>query len=306
MKKKPTILAFFTLLLLFGSGIPLQAQQIKKRIAVFVFEDKSDQGSSYWYRQQSVGEGMADMITTELVKSGNYRVIERQELDEILKEQDLGQSGIVTPQSAAAMGQVLGVELAVVGTVSEFGMKENETGGAVKGVGIGLRNTAAVVGLDVRLINTSTAEIVSAENVRRQKTNTGVKFNTRKVSFQNRNEFDQSIIGKATREAIEDVVKMIDNNAATIPWQAKVIMEQGGKVFINAGANDGLSSGDVFAIYRKGTDLVDPDTGLSLGSTDTKIGEIRVSNPGIGNGKASECSIVSGDGFEKGDFVRIQ
>ena len=301
---KPILLLLICLSFTTSSLIAQTA--VKKRIAVFVFADKSDQGGSYWYRQQSVGEGMSDMITTALVNSGSYRVIERQELDEILKEQDLGQSGIVTAQSAAQLGKVLGVEIAVVGSVTEFGMKDNTTGGAIKGVGVGLRNTAAVVGLDCRLINTTTGEIISAENVRRQKTNRGVKLNTRKVRFNNRNEFDQSLIGKATREAIEDVVKMIDKASPNIPWQAKVIMQQGDKVFINSGANDGLKNGDTFTVYRAGTALIDPDTGLSLGSTETKVGQLKIANASMGNGKASECSIVSGTGFEKGDFVRLK
>ena len=87
---------------------------MKKRVAVFLFEDKSG-GNQRWYGSKGVGEGITDMITTELVQSGEYTVIERDQLDQLLKEQDLGQSGIVTPQSAAQVGKVLGVELAVYG-----------------------------------------------------------------------------------------------------------------------------------------------------------------------------------------------
>jgi len=99
---------------------------------------------------------------------------------------------------------------------------------------------------------------------------------------------------------------MINNNMPNVAWQAKVVTEKNGTVFINVGSEHGVASGDVFMIYQKGEDLIDPDTGLSLGSMDQKIGEIKVTNPTIGNGKASQCSIVSGSGFNKGDLVRIQ
>ncbi|WP_054720270.1 CsgG/HfaB family protein [Marinifilum fragile] len=308
MKKFGNLIKIGALLILFSFmafKISAQQPQIKKRIAVFVFEDKTDK-SWRWWNNKGVGDGVSDMLTTALVKSGNYRVMERAEIDRILNEQDFGQSGRVTQQSAAKMGQVLGVEIAVIGSVSEFGYKKGETGGAVKGLGIGVSNQQAVVGVDVRMVNTNTGEIITAENVRKKKSAKGLKLRTNKLAFKDQKDFDESLVGKAAREAIEDVVAMIDNNANNIPWQAKVITEKGGVVFINSGEADGLQVGDVFAVYSKGEDLIDPDTGISLGSVDTKIGEIKITDASVGNGKASKCSIVQGSGFAKGNFVRMK
>jgi len=131
-----------------------QKKRIKKRVAVFIFDDKTDK-SWRWWNKKGVGEGIAEMLTTALVKTGNYRVIERRELDQILKEQDLGASGIVTPQSAAKIGKVLGVELAVMGAVTEFGYKKSDTGGRIKGIGLGLQSQSATVGIDCRMVNTN-------------------------------------------------------------------------------------------------------------------------------------------------------
>ena len=282
-----------------------QKKRIKKRVAVFVFQDKTDQ-SYYWWNHKGVGEGLSDMLVTELVKTGRYRVIERGELNEILKEQDLGQSGVVTAQSAAQVGKVLGVELAVMGAVTEFGYKKNDTHGRVKGFGLGVSKQSATVGLDCRMVNTTTGEIIAAENIRKEKSTHGLKVDTRKVNFHSRKQFDESLVGKAARDAVNGVIKLLDKNAPNIPWQAKVVLEKNGMVYINAGAKGGVEAGDTFYIYRKGEDLVDPDTGLSLGSVDTKVGEIKVLNANIGEGKASQCSIINGNGFKKGDFVRME
>ncbi|MBD3241358.1 MAG: hypothetical protein GF331_12280, partial [Chitinivibrionales bacterium] len=48
---------------------------IKKRIAVFEFEDKTDGALSWWKGGQTVGQGMADMLLTALVKSDRYIVV---------------------------------------------------------------------------------------------------------------------------------------------------------------------------------------------------------------------------------------
>ena len=308
MNKHVDLFQILGILLLFSfptEKLLAQTPQIKKRIAVFVFEDKTDK-SWRWWNNKGVGNGVSDMLTTALVKSGNYRVIERMELDKILNEQDFGQTGRITAQSAAKVGQVLGVELAVMGSVSEFGYKKGETGGAIKGIGIGVSNQSATVGIDVRMVNTSTGEIMTAENVRKQKASKGLKIRTRKLAFKDQKSFDESLVGKAAREAIESIVSMIDSSAEDIPWQAKVIIEKAGVVFINSGEADGLQVGDTFAVYSKGEDLIDPDTGISLGSVDSKIGVIKITDASIGNGKASKCAIVEGSGFTKGNFVRLE
>ena len=51
---------------------------------------------------------------------------------------------------------------------------------------------------------------------------------------------------------------------------------------------------------------IDPDTGISLGTVDTKIGTIRVTNNMVGNGKASQCVAESGSGFTRSDLVRLK
>lgn len=279
--------------------------RIKKRVAVFVFDDKTDR-SFLWWNKKGVGEGISDMLITELVKSGKYRVIERQELDEILKEQNLGQSGIVTPESAAEIGKVLGVELAVMGAVTEFGYKKSDTGGRIKNFGLGVSSQSATVAIDCRMVNTSTAEITAAENIRKEKSAKGLKVDTQKIDFHSQKDFDESLVGKAARDAVEGVIELINKNAPNVPWQAKVVTEKNGQVFINVGSTSGIRAGDTFFVYRKGEDLVDPDTGLSLGSIDAKIGEIKVVNAELGEGKAAQCAIVSGSGFQRGDFVRLE
>ncbi len=282
-------------------------KRLKKRVAVFDFEDKTDH-SWHWWTGQPVGQGMADMLTTELVKSGKYRVIERQAIESILKEQQMGLSGAVTQESAAKVGQLLGVELAIVGAVTEFGYKKSEGGINLKqkGFGVGIQSSSASVGVDVRFINTSTGEILAADNVRKEETKKGLAIDTRKLAFGSKNEFDESLVGKATRKAIEEMMVKIDGQMDSLPWQAKIIKVTGPTVYINSGSEAGVNVGDVFAVYAKGEELIDPDTGLSLGSEETKVGEIEVTANNIGNGKASKCNIKTNTGITEGALVRTK
>ena len=66
MRKKGILLILILgLLLISTSAFP----QLKKRVAVFTFENKA-QGGWNWYTGGSAGEGMAEMLTTTLVSVG--------------------------------------------------------------------------------------------------------------------------------------------------------------------------------------------------------------------------------------------
>ncbi len=300
------VILFLFLTSYFSAGIVhADYKGLKRRVAVFDFQDKTDHRYAWW-GGKTVGRGMADMLVTALVKSGRYTVIERQNLDKIMAEQKLGASGMVTPQTAAQIGKLLGVEVAIVGTVTEFGHTKSNIGGRVKGIGLGMQSQSAVVAIDVRFINTTTGEIIKAETVRKQKSKKGLSFSTPKFNFHDRNQFDQSLVGKATREAINEIVKLVDKSTQNMQWEAKVIKATAsGQVYINRGSLSGVKIGDVLAVYHKGEALIDPDTGISLGSEEEKIGTIKVVRD-IAGGKASVASVLSGSGFQTGDIVRLK
>lgn len=277
-----------------------QVSALKKRVAVFRFDDKTEYANS-----GRPGQGMADMLTTALVQSGNYVVLERQEIDAILNEQNLGTQGVVSPETAAQVGKILGVDLAVMGTVTEFGYKKGDVGGTTQKLGVGIGRESAVVAIDVRLVDTSSGVVATAENVRKSSSRAGLSLKTEKWDFANRSEFDQTLVGKATRDAIESIVEIVDANADKVRWEGRVVANLNGNIVINAGARGGVRVGDQFQVLRAGEALVDPETGLNLGSIESEMGVIEVTDNQIGDGRASQCSVVSGEGeMERGDIVR--
>ena len=76
---------------------------------------------SYW--GDNLGAAAADELTTQLFRSGESSVIERAQLDAILAEQDLGASGAVNASTAAQIGQLLGVQLILTGSITQFSIE---------------------------------------------------------------------------------------------------------------------------------------------------------------------------------------
>jgi len=123
--------------------------------------------------------------------------------------------------------------------------------------------------------------------------------------FENRDKFDDSIVGKATRAASDEIVSKIDVNAGDLVRQAKVIKADA-EVYINTGAAAGFVPGQRLLVFRPGEELIDPDSGLSLGSEESQIGIIEIVHITVGNGRASVCKMVSGSGFQPNDIVRLK
>lgn len=97
---------------------------------------------------EQAGIAVSDFFTTELLKTARYELIERSQMENILKEQELRLSGVIEDKMAAQLGNVLGVQGVVVGNVSEYGVQK---------VGF---STAPSVGLSIRMIDSTSGKIV--------------------------------------------------------------------------------------------------------------------------------------------------
>ena len=127
----------------------------KPRIAVLEFKNKAD--NQWWYHGGAAAA--QDVFVTELVKSGKFRVVEREQLEAMMREKGLQQSGDIDPKTAMKIGKLLGVNYLLTGAVTEYGNTDVSGGGG--GVSAGKRKFVAA--LNARLINTSTGEIVWAD-----------------------------------------------------------------------------------------------------------------------------------------------
>jgi curli biogenesis system outer membrane secretion channel CsgG len=276
---------------------------VKKRIAVTKFENKVKGTYGNW----NLGEGMADMLTTELIKTGRFIVVERQALGEVVSEQELGQTGLVKQGTAAKVGQVLGAQILIRGVVSEFEQNESGGGGGIGfgGFRIGGRSSNAHVGIDVRIIDAETGQVLHSHNAKGKAESSGVSFGVSRggVDF-GADSFKNAPIGQATREAIHSAVKFIMTTMEQMPFRARIMKIEGTKVYINAGANMNIKSGTKFYAYSLGEALQDPETGLNLGAEEKLIGTVEVRNV---QDKYSIGFVVSGGGMlKKGDVLKFQ
>ncbi len=248
---------------------------------------------------------LVNMLTTELFRTNAFSLVDRQQIDAVFKEQDLGASGAVTPQSAAKMNQLLGAQLLISGSITEWGNKlENSQNSAGRFFGNSKAKNTARVTLDLKITDATTGEIVMAESASgtSEVNSKGVKimgYGTTGATA------DNSIMDSAVRKAVVNCVALIKTAALKVAWQGSVIkINADGTAVVKPGSESGVKSGMNFVVYSKGEELKDPDTGLSLGYQLKKTGALTITGDFGDGGKAATAKISSGKGLKPGDVIK--
>jgi len=71
--------------------------------------------------EQSLSRPLSDSVRREVVKSGKYKVMERGQMDKILKEQAFQMTGCVAKECAVEAGQLLGAGKVIIGSLGLVG-----------------------------------------------------------------------------------------------------------------------------------------------------------------------------------------
>jgi curli biogenesis system outer membrane secretion channel CsgG len=284
----------------------LLAQSGKPRVAILEFKNKASHYSWSWY---DAGRGAQDMLVTELVKTGRYRVIEREQLAAIMREKNLSLSGDVDPRTAVQIGKMLGVEYLIAGAVTELGVTNR--GASVPG-GFGLpsvsvRSQKAEAAVDARAFSTSTGEIVWADTARDETSDASVFVAGAGGGASDRGKVDKilrPVVQKLAASFAKADVKTsgMGGTGDASGIVGKIAKADGGTLYVNVGSEGGVKEGDEFTVYRVGEQIKDPDTGEVLGANETKVGRVRITS--VKGPRLSAAAVVSGGGFRAGDTLK--
>ncbi|MCX5829260.1 MAG: hypothetical protein NTV58_14840 [Deltaproteobacteria bacterium] len=95
-----------------------------------------------------------DMLTTALIRTKQFQVVDRKRIQNVFDEQKFQMSGMVDTATAVKIGKILGVQAIVTGSITEMGCSA---------ASFIAKMTTCRASMDVQVINVETAEIVSAE-----------------------------------------------------------------------------------------------------------------------------------------------
>ena len=251
----------------------------KKRIAVAKFD--ADVAFDKAYGTSDAGGGLAAQLTTELVNTGQFLVEERANLDAVLAEQKLGAEHLTTMDTSAGLGELTGAQVLIRASVTMF-EPQTRSGGFSIGIGgaaLDQNHDSGKIGIDLRLIDTTTGQVVGATHIDEDVRSRGssISFSSGSTNLASNNA-DASIIGETTRAMIGRAVAFIQQTLATVSWTGQVSDTDSSGVFLNIGADGGVAVGDRFAVSRISKRITDPQSGELLGVEEEKVGAVRVTS----------------------------
>jgi curli biogenesis system outer membrane secretion channel CsgG len=233
--------------------------------------------------------GIEAIVIDSLSRTNRFRLVERTVLSDVKAEQDLASSGRVAGPSGAATGNILGAQYLVQVVVTDY---ETNTSGKDGGVGGLLRNKVPIlggvkmgggtgrVGLNIRLIDAETSEIMFTKQIESQINEKnfaigGIGFGSDIALGGFFSSYSRTPIGQAViagvNQGVFDLIKQIGAQSAA----GSVVKADASQIYVNLG-KDSVAAGEILEVREMGEELIDPETGISLGGSESVLGTVEV------------------------------
>jgi len=309
--------------------VPYDPTLPTKRILVANFRNEVPALGSHL----NVESGLTTQLQTALSKCRNFHVVDRGMIGDLKNELVLSQSGAMTPESAPQAGKLVGAQVIIRGTVTDFAEQvsgrasgrrfnigsiasfasaftddrrvENLAGtDDMLNVGSGEETVTGTVGLTLQLIDVSTGELLQSVQVSKQVQEARSSSVLGIAGFSTQNEqFGRTAIGQATRQAIEEAVYKIFVAMKRVPWEGMVAaVKPDGTVIINAGIESNIRPGTELVVEAETAHVTDPATGLVIYSEKATVARLLINRA---LDKVSFAELLQGSDVQRGDKVRI-
>ncbi len=146
----------------------VSSAQRKKQVAVLDFEfiaaDHQRVAQFAYGDPRNLSKQIVSSLENHLVQQKNYVVIERERVNKILHEQNLGATGRIDASTAAQVGKLMGADEVIYGSVTMLemegmpqGKRSNETWNP--------KNLKSRIGVHFRMVDTTSGQLKVAEEV---------------------------------------------------------------------------------------------------------------------------------------------
>jgi curli biogenesis system outer membrane secretion channel CsgG len=238
-----------------------------------------------------------DSLDGRLLNSFNatrkFQLVAASDLAEIIKKQDLAQSGNFDggDKSLAQQFKLAGTKYYVITTIDDFedssekmAFKQSKT--------IGIRRKVRISAV-AKVFDSTTGRLLESTIASAE-----LKEDRTDLAEAQRNaELTDALLVDAARETAEMVaLKVVD---AVFP--IKVVAKRDKQITINRGEGGGVKVGQVWEVYVLGKELVDPDTKASLGAEEVKVGRARIISV---RQSTSAAELLEDLGIEAGAVLR--
>lgn len=236
------------------------APTLKRKIALGRFTNVTRYGKSLLLpgEPDPIANQAADILQSRLAETGRFVVLDRPSLELAAS------TGAIELSSAP----IVGVDAIVVGSVTQFGRKEE---GQVGFLSSTKKQTAQAV-VEARLVDAKSGLVFfTATGSGEASAEAGAV-----AGFGSRAAYDSTLNDKALSAAIADLMTGLVNRLEARRWSTDVLDVRPDSVLISGGPAQGLRIGDRFTVERRGQQAVSQSTGAAITLPGEPIAQIEV------------------------------
>ncbi len=231
-----------------------------------------------------ISRQLSQKLAMALMGTNKFAVLDREYIQEFVRERDMVLSGDTSLEEKAKIGQALGVDYMLVGTISNAGLEKKVK--ISPAIGYPISEYEVDFNFEYRLIIGPTRQLKLAEIVDISLETDEVKklvkeWDPKDLDYK---ELIDNLVTRVTNEVVETIIdRLYPIRIASIDENGQIIINQGGERILK---------GLVLDIFTEGKEIIDVDTKESLGKTEILIATIQVDRvmPNI-----SYAKLVKGD-----------
>jgi curli biogenesis system outer membrane secretion channel CsgG len=283
----------------------------KRRLAVMPFDYSAvATWVHYWFHNDvNIGQGIRAMMTARMHQAHNIVLLERARLDAIEKELNLNNTGMVNKGTKVKTGRVSGADCILLGDIVIFGRDDTAersrvsgstygsvlhhvplVGNKVGAIGQFKKEEKAVVAIALRVVDTETGEVLETAEARGESSRSSKNWDVFVAGGGNSvagandmssSNFQETIIGEATSDAVNKAIKWLDDKVPLLPLRSRAVeglvaKASGSTLILSVGSGDGVETGDRFEVLKVLSEVRDPTTKEVLDVETVKVGEMVV------------------------------
>ena len=239
-------------------------------------------------------ESLDSQLLDRVNATRKFEVVGRSDLNNVLKEQELGASGNVDAKTAAKAGKLAGAKYLLVATVDDF--QDYVEKATFEGTGRQATKRVFRFSIIGKIYDATTGKLLESANF--QTGNDAFKQIQQERNYSVKDgELSDEMMVAVSRSLAEKIA----NRVADVVFPAKVLVKRDTQVTINRGEGAGVAVGDVLNAFALGEEMIDPDTKESLGREEVKVGKVKITEV---TPKFSKAEVLEDTGVVAGAVLR--
>ncbi|MHC4241055.1 MAG: CsgG/HfaB family protein [Planctomycetota bacterium] len=211
---------------------------------------------------------LSQQLSAGITQTNKFAVLDREYIDEFAQNRNILISDDSPIEEKARLGQVLGADYMIVGTISNAGLKIKER--SSRAIGRAIREYEVDYVFDYRLIVAPTRQVKLADtvNIALEEDQVRVLVKRWRPEDLDYREMVDNLTARVAKQVIDSIIdRLYPIRIASKNITGQLIINQGGKR---------ISKGSVLDVYVQGEEIIDVDTKESLGLTESHIATIKI------------------------------